>query len=827
MSLLNLLSYSLPEGISIGDLKNFVSEDILNEYPEKAIILALRRSGKFDTKDYIDRYTDVKDTRIDPIEHFVKFGIKEQRYFRKKQKTPEDNACKNFNNYTINRSNSFQDLKNKFFSIIITCYNNNKYITNAIQSALNQSFYDCELIVIDDYSQDRSLQTINTFKNKITLISHKENMGAYIARKHGILHSTGKYILFLDGDDELDVNICSNLHKHLIRCDKEVDIAHFSTEIRPISYICENKLENIKKQIDPRIQNKCKVISYEYLTKEIFENNLMSYNLANKCIRGEIARKSILMSPDCYIQRGNDTYMLFVISSISKNYFPIKHITGYKYNYGAGLYGNDKLNIYQYNKLLSLFDTYRLMKEFELEYYNKSTISNIIYHKYWRDAGYRLVNFVDTADIYESFNLLIKKYGLTSAISTVSYSLWNLEPKHFEKINLFFNNKYRKKRIVKNIGIFYNRLSIGGIQNVMIKYANIYHDLGYNVYIIVSETHEIEFALPHFVKLCRIRSYKSKDDYCNYIDDLYDVITDNNIDFIHYNRYASNQIIFEILLFHYLGIYTAVHIHGTFYTFLYLKMARLDVICRTLSYADCLIAMNFLDKHFWQSFNLNTCHIQNPSISFREYKKIISNNILFIGRISPEKRIEDIIEAFKIIQKNINNTRLIIVGDSDNLQYKNKLKKLVEKYELNNIFFEGYKLETEKYYRDAAVFVLTSKYEGYSQVLSEAKIYGLPIVMYNLNHLDLVKDGRGVIIVDKGDINELAIQISKILLDNQYRDAISKSSYSHGLELSQYDIKKDVKKMIEKLYSNDKKYENNTKSEMIQLLIDEIYEAKK
>lgn len=90
------------------------------------------------------------------------------------------------------------------FSIIITCFNRDKFISRCIRSALHQSGVDrssYEVIVVDDKSTDRSRDIISQFENIIKIIHNKKNVGLSQSRNKGIKISKGKYILMLDSDD--------------------------------------------------------------------------------------------------------------------------------------------------------------------------------------------------------------------------------------------------------------------------------------------------------------------------------------------------------------------------------------------------------------------------------------------------------------------------------------------------------------------------------------------------------------------------------------------------------------------------------------------------
>ncbi len=95
------------------------------------------------------------------------------------------------------------------FSIIITCYNREKLISRCIRSALHQkniNRYEYEIIVVDDFSADRSLEKIDEFDSLIRIIKNKKNYGLAFSRNVGLKKAKGKYVVMLDSDDFLAEN---------------------------------------------------------------------------------------------------------------------------------------------------------------------------------------------------------------------------------------------------------------------------------------------------------------------------------------------------------------------------------------------------------------------------------------------------------------------------------------------------------------------------------------------------------------------------------------------------------------------------------------------
>ena len=85
-------------------------------------------------------------------------------------------------------------------SVIIPVYNGERFICDAIESVLAQTYKDFELIVVDDGSQDQTDQKIKGYGYRLTYL-YLPNSGQARARNLGHTHSSGEYLAFLDADD--------------------------------------------------------------------------------------------------------------------------------------------------------------------------------------------------------------------------------------------------------------------------------------------------------------------------------------------------------------------------------------------------------------------------------------------------------------------------------------------------------------------------------------------------------------------------------------------------------------------------------------------------
>lgn len=89
------------------------------------------------------------------------------------------------------------------FSIIVPVYNVEAYLDECIQSVLEQTYTDFELILVDDGSKDNSGTICDRWAqhDSRVFVVHKQNGGLSSARNEGLRHITGQYVMFLDSDD--------------------------------------------------------------------------------------------------------------------------------------------------------------------------------------------------------------------------------------------------------------------------------------------------------------------------------------------------------------------------------------------------------------------------------------------------------------------------------------------------------------------------------------------------------------------------------------------------------------------------------------------------
>lgn len=176
------------------------------------------------------------------------------------------------------------------FSIIVPVYNVEPYLKKCIDSILNQTFKDFELILVDDGSTDASLHICEHFLeiDPRVLLYKEKNSGVSVARNLGLQKCSGEFVLFVDGDDWLEPNALNLLNTLLLN--NNLDILEFSyRNVTSINTINEN--ENAMLSLD--------IISRE-------ETLIKSFTISNSCWNKAYKRTIINFSFATDISIGED-----------------------------------------------------------------------------------------------------------------------------------------------------------------------------------------------------------------------------------------------------------------------------------------------------------------------------------------------------------------------------------------------------------------------------------------------------------------------------------------------------------------------------------------
>src|SRR5690606_23236276 len=194
-------------------------------------------------------------------------------------------------------------------SIIIPVYNKAPYLEQCLNSVINQTYKNLEIIIIDDGSTDNSLEICEKYRKKderIQLIS-QENQGVSVARNKGIQKASGEWIYFLDADDYLDIDTFQTI---LVKKShySGVNLIHFgirarkvSKEIirekRPTNKVLTDKLTDFLSALELRPVSCCLYLIYA----NIIKNNNMFFDVEQKTGEDKIFIYEVFMRATNYL----------------------------------------------------------------------------------------------------------------------------------------------------------------------------------------------------------------------------------------------------------------------------------------------------------------------------------------------------------------------------------------------------------------------------------------------------------------------------------------------------------------------------------------------
>ncbi|AJC94519.1 glycosyltransferase family 2 protein [Campylobacter volucris] len=177
-------------------------------------------------------------------------------------------------------------------SIILPTYNVEKYIARALDSCINQTFKNIEIIVVDDCGSDKSIDIAKEYASKderIKIIHNKENLKLLRARYEGVKVANSPYIMFLDPDDYLELNACEEC----------VKILHENSDIDLICFNYRKIYKNMK--FDDVYYSKC-----FYSLKNFYAFLFLKYPYIQWSIWGKVLKKEIYLKTIKYLDLNND-----------------------------------------------------------------------------------------------------------------------------------------------------------------------------------------------------------------------------------------------------------------------------------------------------------------------------------------------------------------------------------------------------------------------------------------------------------------------------------------------------------------------------------------
>lgn len=189
--------------------------------------------------------------------------------------------------------------------------------------------------------------------------------------------------------------------------------------------------------------------------------------------------------------------------------------------------------------------------------------------------------------------------------------------------------------------------------------------------------------------------------------------------------------------------------------------------------------------------NANTYPKQNIDLNTKK------KQILFVGRFTSQKNVFDLLKIWHKLHKDWPDWQLILVGEGED---KAAAQTFAQKHLLQNIFFAGLQ-NPKKYYEEASILCLTSRFEGFGLVLCEAMVHGCIPTAYNSYSAvyDIIDDNTNGLIIRKGNIKEYASRLASLMGDKEAREQMAKKTMRKAEQFDQSHITQQWMQLIHEL----------------------------
>lgn len=380
------------------------------------------------------------------------------------------------------------------------------------------------------------------------------------------------------------------------------------------------------------------------------------------------------------------------------------------------------------------------------------------------------------------------QYGCAEVLGEL-YHQWPLD----KAISLFEKMQFDtpKNRTIRTIGTFYHRGYNGGIERAQAQLMTLWVSMGYRVVFFSAEPGNAhDYPYPNSVKRIQIPGGAALTERLSAIEKA---VREEAVDVFINHAWSTGTVLWETVLLKMQGVPYVNYIHAHFS--LITRDGRFGLYrLRIFKICDAIITLSETNARFFQLCGCNTYLVENPiTEDLREVTEpapLKSRHVLMVGRIAPEKYPMEAVQIFKLVHDACPDAVFDVVGADDEDFVRLMTKYCTENNLSDAVVFHGIKSsrEVNQFFHDSACMLFTSKLEGYPMVLLEAKAHGLPIAMYDLSFLTLVKDKKGILTAPIGDIRGVADNIIRLLRDDALRQNCGRAAREDFELHSAYDL---------------------------------------
>ena len=448
-------------------------------------------------------------------------------------------------------------------SIVIPAYNVEQYLCAAIESVVNQTYKNIEVIIVNDGSTDNTARIAGkyaTLYDNVEIVSYEKNAGLVQARKQGTLNATGDYILFLDGYDELEPFACETIA--LALQDGLSDVLQFCEAVVNIGGLPNEDINRLEEWLMPFCKND---IVSESLVDICFSEKLFSFTIHGKAYRASILKEAFSQVTEKHIVMGEDAYIQFIFLHFAKSYRGILGKGLYKYYIGRGVTGHTGIDLPAYKKICTQATVIQSLKDFLdreglTDVYNESF--NCLKNRLLFNCAGEWMR-LNEKERPCGFDEIVQNWGWEDVVTA-------FERVHCESVFSVAKGVNGAERIspkpkeIKTIATFHNRLYGGETEATVSGLARLWADKGYQVVVITDEpVNDMDYRLPEGVIRKVVPPYENYN-FHERARAIAAIINNNNVDLMIYHKCESKSLLWDALVCQIHGALFSAYVHGSF-----------------------------------------------------------------------------------------------------------------------------------------------------------------------------------------------------------------------------------------------------------------------
>lgn len=732
-----LVKSALPEDVRPDELLSCAPRGIWENNPYEATVIALRDCPRLNWDAYLLRNPDVKASGMEPHWHYIKHGIYEGRKLVSWHaiKKPEKPGM-------------------PLVTLIIINYNNAHFLGKCLDSVVNQSLQDMEIIIVDDCSTDESMEIIGEYAKRdkrIKALVNERNSATLIARKRGVLAATGRYIMFLDSDDYLENNACETAASAIA---SGYDVVKFGVNLTNIASMPEMEAANCSSWCNMG-ENR------EYVYDEVLSSFFVEFKLSWlvwSCIYlRELVVAAFNDLPDAYFTGADDALAVLAISHRVRSMLKIPDkLIHYNYGLGVSVSGEPRTFL---KYLPARCDTAKYFSEYIRKHalsvdgerlysiFCEPIIDKFIYVFRERESASRLEILTEVIE---------KKYVMRYLINHYAYNL--------RKISVFLKPLDIVSAKIRHLGVYCPEPRQLGVMTILRNLCELCTPDQYQITIFTEQKlSKDDGRLPAWVHVIQLsQPYRGSGDLIEHTECFAETVTGNGVDALLYLGTWRPHLVWNTLFMHWLRIPMIFMRHcndtSASYDSLEMKLLVQDVLFQG---ADAVICASQAEELYLRRCGVSAIWIPAPSYPSQSmYRREIPPRIAAICRQNTGKhQMHQILLVLREVVKHTPWVSLVLMCDWSDAEKRQEWTQQIRDFCLErHVRFRAWEEDIRHILKSCGVFLSVDHGGAVDFGLTEAQALGIPCVIYE-PILTQCENGQSVIQAHQGDYKAAAREI--------------------------------------------------------------------